>query len=67
MPTLITFLLDCNSEIKATADIMFIHRNTVLYRLNKMRALIGCDLSEMPMAYDIYLAAAIYRLQHKEE
>lgn len=67
MPTLITFLLDCNSEIKATADIMFIHRNTVLYRLNKIRALIGCDLSEMPMAYDIYLAAAIYRLQHKEE
>ena len=63
MPTLITYLLDCNSEIKATADTLYVHRNTVLYRLNKIRALLGCDLSQMPMAYDIYLAAAIYRIQ----
>lgn len=64
MPTLVTYLLDCNSEIKTTAETLFLHRNTVLYRLNKIRTLLGCDLAEMPMAYDIYLAAAIYRMQN---
>ncbi|MGN0658543.1 MAG: helix-turn-helix domain-containing protein, partial [Emergencia sp.] len=54
--------LDCNSEIKATAEALFVHRNTILYRLNKIRSLLGCDLKEMPMAYDIYLAAAIQRI-----
>lgn len=63
--TLITYLLDCGSEVKNTAQQLFVHRNTVLYRLNKVRELLDCDLAKMPMAYDIYLAAAIYRMQRE--
>lgn len=61
--TLSTYLLDANSEVKKTAELLYIHRNTVLYRLNKVRDLLHCDLNEMPMAYDIYFATAIYRVQ----
>lgn len=65
MLTLSTYLLDTNSEVKKTAELLYIHRNTVLYRLNKIRELLHCDLNEMPMAYDIYFATAIYRVQQK--
>ena len=63
LPTLLTYLLDSNGEVKTTAEMLFVHRNTVLYRLNKARSLLHCDLNKMPQAYDIYLAAALQRLQ----
>lgn len=66
LPTLLTYLLDSDSEVKKTAEILYVHRNTVLYRLNKARSLLQCDLNKMPQAYDIYLAAALQRL-HTEE
>lgn len=63
--TLTAYLLDCDAEVKRTSELLFVHRNTILYRLNKARELLDCDLSKMPMAYDIYLAAAIYRMQNQ--
>lgn len=64
LPTLLTYLLDSSGEVKKTAEILYVHRNTVLYRLNKARSLLNCDLNKMPQAYDIYLAAALQRLQY---
>lgn len=64
LPTLLTYLLDSGSEVKRTAELLYVHRNTVLYRLNKARSLLHCDLNKMPQAYDIYLAAALQRLQY---
>lgn len=66
LPTLLTYLLDSSGEVKATAEMLYVHRNTVLYRLNKARSLLHCDLNKMPQAYDIYLAAALQRLQAGE-
>lgn len=66
LPTLLTYLLDSSGEVKKTAEILYVHHNTVLYRLNKARSLLNCDLNKMPQAYDIYLAAALQRL-HTEE
>ncbi len=63
LPTLLTYLLDSGGEVKRTAEMLFVHRNTVLYRLNKARSLLHCDLNTMPQSYDIYLAAALQRLQ----
>jgi len=63
LPTLLTYLLDSGSEVKTTAEMLFVHRNTVLYRLNKIRGLLHCDLNTMPQSYDIYVAAALKRLQ----
>lgn len=63
LPTLLTYLLDSGGEVKKTAELLFVHRNTVLYRLNKIRTLLNCDLNAMPQSYDIYVAAALKRLQ----
>lgn len=67
MLTLSTYLLDANSEVKKTAELLYIHRNTVLYRLNKVRDLLHCNLNEMPMAYDIYFATAVCRVQQNTD
>lgn len=64
LPTLLTYLLDGGGEVKATAEMLYVHRNTVLYRLNKARSLLHCDLNKMPQAYDVYLAAALQRLHN---
>ncbi len=61
--TLACYLLDADSMLKKTAELMFVHRNTVLYRLNRIRTLLGCDLAKMPAAYDIYMAVSLYRLE----
>lgn len=63
LETLCTFVLDANCEIKMTAQILFLHRNTVQYRLSKIRALLRADFSQMPLIFDTYLACAIYRTE----
>lgn len=63
LPTLLIYLLDSGGEVKRTAEMLYVHRNTVLYRLNKIRSLLNCDLNTMPQSYDIYVAAALKRLQ----
>ncbi len=65
--TLACYLLDADSVLKKTSELMFVHRNTVLYRLNRIRTLLGCDLAKMPAAYDIYMAVSLYRLELSAE
>lgn len=62
LQTLSCYLLDADTALKTASQLLFVHRNTVLYRLNKIKELLGCDLTKMPMAYDIYLAVSLYRL-----
>ena len=44
--TMRTYLL-CERSIKQAADLLFIHRNTVLYRINQMRKLASFDLDDL--------------------
>lgn len=60
--TLQTYLLDSDSSAKLTAENLFIHRNTVKYRLDRIRDLLGRDFEIMPFYHDIYLATALTRL-----
>ena len=62
LPTLQTYLLDTDASVKKTAEQLFIHRNTVKYRLDRIRVLLGRDFEQMPLYQDIYLAAALARL-----
>ncbi len=61
--TLAVYMIDCNSKLSRTADLMFLHRNTVTYRLDKIKAITGSDFTVMPAFYDFYMAAALWRLQ----
>jgi carbohydrate diacid regulator len=35
--------LDCNLNIRQTADELYVHKNTVIYRLKKIKEVTGCD------------------------
>ena len=60
--TLCVYLLDAESSTQRTGAEMFLHKNTVNYRLNKIRNILKCDLAQMPATLEIYRAAAIYRI-----
>jgi DNA-binding PucR family transcriptional regulator len=60
--TLSVFLLDTQYNIPQTGDRLFLHKNTVKYRINKIKQRIGYDISKMPAAYKLYLAVALNRL-----
>ena len=48
-----------NMLVGQTAKAMYIHRNTVLYRLNKFKSLYGIDLSKPYECTKVFLAILI--------
>lgn len=62
--TLCVYLLDAESNTQRTGQLMFLHKNTVKYRLNKIRSTLNYALTQMPETYALYQAAALYRLLH---
>ena len=53
---LYTFL---DNNINATADKMFVHRNTIVYKINKIEELLDRDLSDMEVRIELYLASML--------
>lgn len=64
--TLQTYLFDADASVKRTAELLFLHRNTVKYRLDRIREFIGQDFEQMPLYQDVYLAAALERASASE-
>lgn len=62
--TLCVYLLDAETNTQRTGQLLFLHKNTVKYRLNKIRATLNYELTQMPETYALYQAAALYRLLH---
>ena len=62
--TLCVYLLDAEASTQQTGQLLFLHKNTVKYRLNKIRATLNYELTQMPETYALYQAAALYRLLH---
>lgn len=50
-----TYLLH-DGSVKETADELFVHRNTINYKLNKISELLDADLSSMETRVQLYLA-----------
>lgn len=65
--TLAVFLLDAHNSLQKTGALMFLHKNTVKYRINKIKQCLGYDVSKMPEAYNLYLAVALDRLIRNPE
>ncbi len=63
--TLQVYLFDADFSVKRTAELLFVHRNTVKYRLDHINRLLGSDFESMPLLYDIYISAALERLSAK--
>ncbi len=60
--TLSVYLLDAGSNIAETATRMYLHRNTIKYRIHKISEDLGYRPDEMPEERAIYLAVALRRL-----
>ncbi len=52
-----------HGNISQTAEALFIHRNTLLYRLDRIRDLTGHDLSQADMRLALHLALKLWQLR----
>ncbi|RYL92796.1 PucR family transcriptional regulator [Sporolactobacillus sp. THM7-4] len=64
--TLAVYLLDVQMSVVDTAKLMFIHRNTVKYRLRKINELLDYNTRKMPEAFWLYRAVATKRMLDKD-
>lgn len=60
--TLAVFLLDENSSITETAAALFVHKNTVKYRLQKASDLLGFHVGDIPQSKNLLYALALQRI-----
>lgn len=61
--TLAAYLLDADFEVKRAAELTYMHRNTILYRIRKANALFNEDIHRSPFRNELYLAVALRRLK----
>ena len=61
-------LIDCfikhNGSIKATSQELFIHKNTLQYRLNKLKELTGYDPRSIDGIIVLFLSFLIYQVSN---
>ena len=60
--TLSAYLLDAGCSVSRTAEILFVHKNTVKYRIGILSNLVGFSIGSMPASLDLYTAVAVTRL-----
>jgi len=60
--TLAVYLLDCGASVLKTSERMYLHKNTIKYRINRISELLGYRPDEMPEERQLYLAVALERL-----
>lgn len=65
--TVSTYLLDADSNMAKTAQLQFVHLNTIKYRLRNVQDLVGYIPSKMPDAYPLFVSAALLRALEKEK
>ena len=62
--TLASFYFDSYMSISCTAKNLYIHVNTVKYRLKRISESLGCKVTDMPEMMELYKTLALYRLIH---
>lgn len=60
--TLTVFFLDKNSSITETAAHLFVHKNTVKYRLQKASDILGFHIGDVPQSKNLIYALSLDRL-----
>ena len=62
LKTLEVYLLDAGNSVSVCAELLFLHKNTVKYRLSRIRKLLGYSPDKIPELFSLYRAAALNRL-----
>ena len=63
--TLEVYLLDADSGVSRCSELLFLHKNTIKYRLGRISACLGYSVNKEPEKFNLYKAAAIKRLLEK--
>lgn len=66
LSTLSVYLLEANQRITETASLLYVHKNTVKYRLHKIEELLDYSILKMPELIQLYQAVAIQRILDKK-
>ena len=65
LKTLCVYLLDADSSVSRCAELLFVHKNTVKYRLGRIAEHLGYRVDKEPEKFYLYQAAALNRLLEK--
>lgn len=60
--TLAVFLLDAELSYRKAAEKLFLHRNTIKYRISKVSELLAFPVTKIPESYKVYQAVAVWRI-----
>lgn len=58
--------LQTNCSCKKTAEIMYLHRNTLTYQIDKIRSLLGVSLEEAEVRNHLYNCLKLYRYSREQ-
>jgi len=61
LPTLEAFF-GANGNLSKTAEVLFVHRNTLMYRLKRIEELTGSSLDDPETRFDLQLALKMYHV-----
>ena len=64
LETLAVYLLDADKNLQRASEILNVHKNTVRYRITQIRDSYTCDITQMPLASELYEEVALQRLLH---
>lgn len=62
LQTLCVYFLDANSSVTTCAEKLFLHKNTIKYRIGRIGVCLGHPVDKEPEKLNLYRAAAIHRL-----
>lgn len=65
LETLEHYLLDARMHVTRTADLMFLHKNTIKYRLQRIAERLGFVPGDLPESIPLFTACALERLLRK--
>jgi DNA-binding PucR family transcriptional regulator len=64
--TVAAFLLDADSSLEKCAQLLFLHRNTIKYRLHHISERLRFKIGRMPETMEVYTAVALERILGKK-
>lgn len=65
LKTLSTYMLDCNMSPSMASELLYVHTNTVIYRINKIKETLHLTLSDTSEIVSLCTALAVRRILKK--
>lgn len=67
MIVLEALFLDVDMDVKKCAEILFLHKNTIYYRMKKIQKLLGYDPFSTAVSFGLMMELGLYRLEQSEK